>query len=204
LLRENFALRPLLCNRSRRASERGIKPLSTLSQILTQADAAIVCTGASSPVITAGMVPDRKLLLVDIGIPQQVERGALPSKVQLVGLDELVQFHQRRQKISSPRLAEAERLVDRAVEEFHAFCQEVTLAGILSELQHQQRSLLKEEIPQLLQQKFSGLAPRTREQLVGEIRALVLQYTGEIYNIFHRALCQDFNHSARANAGDRE
>ncbi|RLB59389.1 MAG: hypothetical protein DRI34_01970 [Deltaproteobacteria bacterium] len=185
---------PLRVNRTLPADgqERWLS-LSRLPEALRQVRAAVVCTGALEPVVRAEHFSagrDRPLLVVDIGIPEQVERRGLPAEVQVVGLDDLVDFHRRQTGEQGPS-PEARQLVDRAVEEFASYCQEQAYTGVLDTIQRHHRQLVGEEIPRLVNRRFGDLDERLRYRLQEEFRNIVLEYTGEVFRTVKETLLRE-------------
>lgn len=188
-LRESLGMTPLLCNRTTAGWGQGVHPLGDLGRLLEEAEAAVVCTGALAPVVRPEHLPDKALLLLDIGIPQQVERRGLPARVEVVGLDQLTDFYRsRRPVLSAPLAAEAEKLVERALDEFSAFCRETGYSAVLEALQRQQRQLLEEELQRLFEDRFAQLPVQLRERLREEMRGLLLSFSSETI----RTVCEAF------------
>ncbi len=187
-LREGLGLRPVLCNRTAAGAGDAVRPLGDLDRVLAEADAAVICTGALSPVVRPEHLPQRPLLLVDIGIPQQVEREGLPAQAEVVGLDQLADFYHRQRCKEGQSAPLADTLVERALDEFAAFCQEAGFSTVLRTMQRHQRQLLDEEIARLLDDRFGELAPQLRARLAAEMRGLLLDYSGEIMRAIHETL----------------
>jgi len=175
------------CNRTIPEDQKDrIRPITELSGVLDEIDAAIVCTGALRPIITEthvkGRAADRPLLLVDIGIPEQVQRQGLPGQVQVVGLDELTSFHREgTQECASLASEEAEKLVSRALSEFKVFCSEQSVSSILDIIQRNHRQLVVEEIPRLMAGQLAYLPETIRARLEQDLKAIVLEYTSEVF-----------------------
>jgi len=193
LLEEDEQFIPVYVNRT--VGEEGrsrIHPLSELVEVLSDVDAAIVATGAMTPVVRSEHIPvrtgDRGLLILDIGIPEQVERDGIAEHVQIAGLDELTEFYNcERSSDAESRNRETESLVDRAVDEFHAFCSENAVCGILDTVQKHHRQLVNEEIPRLIENRLAYVPEKDRERLRNDLRNIVFEYTNEVFNILKDA-----------------
>ncbi len=181
------------CNRTLPPRNReGIRPIDELPNLLSRADAVIVCTAAPEPIIgpdiTKGLPPGKPLLIIDIGIPEQVSRSNLPPRVTVTGLDELTTFHEAtRGTIHQPSSAKVDSLVDRALVEFRRFCHETSFSQILDTLQHKRRQLASETIPRLVQQRFSYMDPDLRARIELDLRAILLETTDEVFRSIREA-----------------
>jgi len=174
---------PVLCTRTPAGDQR-VRPLSELAGVLAEVDAAVVCTGAMQPVVKADLLPrDKPLLILDIGIPEQVERENIPKEVEVVGLDDLVGFFH--QSHGTPRRAEKDReaaaLVDTALDEFRVFCNEPRFSVLLDTVQRHHRRLVGEEIPRLINDRFDYLPEDARARMAFDLKHIILGYTSEVF-----------------------
>ncbi len=190
------------CNRTPMTVGNGsTRPLDELPALLACADAAIVCTGAPHPVVTAailGATPRRTpLLLVDIGIPEQAERRGLPENVTVVGLDELAAFHRTRAgesgALDETRL---EALVSETIGELAWFCSEPDYARIIEALIHRSKPILHERVSTLLATLPPEIDQRQRQELERGFRGIVQDYTNDVL--------ASVKESGRGRPGDQE
>ncbi|MBW1806983.1 MAG: hypothetical protein JRJ87_02230 [Deltaproteobacteria bacterium] len=186
VLEDARQLEPIALNRTLTPDNQDrVRPLTALEEVLDQVDAAIICTGARDKIITSSQLKPRSatrpLLLIDIGIPEQVERVGLPANVSLAGLDQLVEFHQANQVNQASNKNQARELVDRAVFEFKAFCNEQAYSGILDAIQKNHRQLVGEEIPHLIARRLDYLPDEARDRLESDLKNIVLEYTSEVF-----------------------
>jgi glutamyl-tRNA reductase len=182
---------PVMCTRS--VTDDRVRPLSELASVLSQADAAVVCTGAMQPVVKAELLPkDKPLLILDIGIPEQVERSNTPKEVEVVGLDDLVGFYY--QSHGTPRREEKDReaadLVDTALDEFRVFCCEPKFSVILDTVQRHHRRLVGEEIPRLISDRFDYLPEDARARMAFDLKHIILGYTSEVFRTIKESSLQ--------------
>jgi glutamyl-tRNA reductase len=180
---------PILCTRTPTGDPR-MRPLSELAAVLADADAAVICTGAMQPVVRAEQLPgNQPLLILDIGIPEQVERQNIPGKVEVVGLDDLVGFyyqsHGTRRKAEKDR--ETASLVGTALEEFQVFCCEPKFSVILDTVQRHHRRLVGEEIPRLITDRFDYLPENARARMAFDLKHIILGYTSEVFRTIKEA-----------------
>jgi glutamyl-tRNA reductase len=163
-----------------------VLPLAQLPRVLEEVDAVVVCTGAAAPILRAHHLPgrpaSRPLLLLDIGIPEQVEREPLPDGVQVAGLDQLVEFHQRTSgRDDLATRDEAEELVQKALVEYRVYCRQPAFSEILDAVQRQHSQAVRDGIPRVLEKSLADLPEDLRSRLGTELHAVVVGYTNEVF-----------------------
>jgi glutamyl-tRNA reductase len=177
----------ILANRTVAADQtERIRPLSELPQVFDEVDAAIICTGANQPLIDATLLDkidsQHRLLLIDIGIPEQVERADLKDHIQVAGLDELTSFYARNNLSQSANdTQEVELLVQKAIHELKVFSSTPVIPTILDTVQKHHRQLVDDEIPRLLKGRLSYLAENDRTRLESDLKSIILEYTNEVF-----------------------
>ncbi len=181
LLESQPTMQPVLCNRSVPPERAGqVHALSALPALLREVDAAIICTGAPTLVLPASELPTRDparpLLVVDIGIPEQVAREGAPEHVTVAGLDELTAFHLGARGAEVTPACECEREVDFSLREFRSFCAEPVFAEILDTVHKRHGHLVREDLPAAL----ADLPDETRARVVDELRGCIRGYTSEV------------------------
>ena len=186
-LEQDGRTQPVLVNRTIPDGRKDrVRPIADLTAVLDEVDAAVICTGAMQPILRSEQLKsrpdDRPLLLIDIGIPEQVERFNGLKNVELAGLDELTGFY----RCSCPepmvnRPEEVEELVQKALDEFRVFCNEKTFSKILDTVQRHHSQLVHEEIPRLVAERFAYLSEEVRANMEQDLRSIVLGYTGEVF-----------------------
>jgi len=179
------------CNRTLPADGGGgVRPLSELAALLCEVEAAIVCTGAPAPVVQAEQLPrdrgERPLLLVDIGIPEQVARVDGAAGVERVGLDELVAAHSTDGDVQRGQ-EEADRLVERAAEQFRRFCHEPDFVEILEAVRESNQQLAESEIPRFVSEHLADLPESDRSRLERELRQMLQSYTHQLFGSIKKA-----------------
>jgi len=169
-----------------------VQPLGDLPAALDDVDAVILCTGAPQPVLRAGDLParsaDRELVVVDIGVPRQVECAAVPAHVTICGLDELTTFH--RGGMPQPAAATAgdlTQLLDKAVTEFRAFCNQPAFAEIIDSVQRNHGRLVQEQIPRVIDSRLGYLPEDIRARLERDLKGIVLSYTSDVFRTIREA-----------------
>jgi len=172
-----------VCNRTvPRPDNHGVAPLERLPRLLAGADAAVVCSGAPGPVLQRSMIGARDaeppLLLLDLGVPEQVERG-LPRGVERVGIDELTAEAGHGQACAADD--ECERLTRRAADEFARFCGEPDYAEFLSAVQEHHRQVLHEEIPSLVRGRLGYLSDDDRARVEADLDGILHHHTHSLF-----------------------
>jgi len=171
----------VLCNRTL-PEDGDVRPLTDLGPVLAEVDAAVVCTGAPEPTVRAEHVARRTagppLLLVDLGIPEQVA-GDLPGSAERKGLDDLCQC---RTEVPAHD-AEAVDLIGRALEELRHFCREPRVRDALVEVRRRHKLLVGEELPRLVAERCAELPEPLRGRLVHDLSAALGGYTHDLLRI---------------------
>ncbi len=181
ILDEDPRFHTVRCNRT--VSEgSSVRPLDELTEILGSVDAAVFCTAAPEALVDPNALGlDRPLVLVDIGIPQQVEERPTERVVSRVGLDELVEWHQARGCEGAERACVAtEALVERALAELVRFCSEPVFTPVLERVQRRHRALVGDELSGALRERLPSLSDAERSRLESELRVLLSGFTDDV------------------------
>ncbi len=144
---------------------------------LRTADVVIVSTGADEPVLTRrhikeaiGFRPTRPLLVVDLGVPRNVEPTA--GRVENVflhtvdSLDNLIQRNLKRRKEEVPRV---EEIIDQEIGHFRSWLRGLEAEPLIARLQKQAEKIRKQELSDVLP-RFPA---ETHEELERLTRSLV-------------------------------
>jgi glutamyl-tRNA reductase len=187
----------MLCNRTLTTAWVGDEPVHSidrLPELLADADAAVVCTAAPLPVITRNRLGPRiggaPILLVDLGIPAQVD-PCLPADVaEIADLEVLQQVSGRRVVASWADLAHVRSLVNASITEFERFCQERRWSQLLRRTQERHQRYVKVDIPKVLDEVAPDLPPGLRSRLESELKGLVRSYTNAVFRDIREMLGQ--------------
>ncbi len=167
------------------------KPLSDFPAVAAQADAVVLATGSSSPVIGVDMVQQategRPLLILDVGIPRQVAQSVveLPG-IQYRCVDDLATL-----ATSGPLDADQglETEVVQQVERFRRFCLERHMVSLLKRVQEKRIEITRETIGRVVDERLSDLLDESqRTKVVQAMRELVVEYSNEVFDSLHSAL----------------
>jgi len=177
-----------------RGEEDRVRSIRELSAVMREVDAAVICTSAPHHVVRSatleGRDPGRRLLVLDLGIPEQVEALDPRTGATRAGLDDL-----KADPVGSPSPEEqqrhgrtAERLVAQAVEEFTIYAREGSVVEIYDEVRRRHERFVNVEIPAYLEKKVGGLDDSQRAHLAFGLKGMVLAYTNEIFGAIKRSL----------------
>ena len=141
------------------------------------ADVVIASTGADEPVLTRRQIqqamsrrPGRPLLVVDLGVPRNVEPSA--SRVENVflhtidSLDHLIQRNLKRRKEEAPRV---EEIIDQELAHFRTWFRGLEAEPLIARLQKQAENIRRQELAEAL----ARFPADTHEDLERLTRSLV-------------------------------
>ena len=141
------------------------------------ADLVVVATGASEPVLTAADLetamlrrPGRSLLVVDLGMPRNVDPGAARlGNVFLHHIDSLENLIQRNLKRRREEVPRVEEIVEEEIAHLLAWYRGMEAEPVIAQLQRQAERVRQQEVGAVLDR----FPPETHEQLDRLTRALV-------------------------------
>lgn len=181
-------LKPRLCNRTipvAWAGDEPVVPLEGLPELLAEVDAAVVCTAAPKPVVgepaLAKRTADHPILLVDLGIPAQVDATLHREVAEVADLDVLQQESERRVVATWADLAHVRHRVGQAIGELEKFCRERSYSRLLRSTQERHQRYIRVDIPRVIQEAAGDLPPKIRNRLEAEIKGLVRSYTNAVF-----------------------
>jgi glutamyl-tRNA reductase len=125
-----------------------VRPHAELEEAVKEADILIVATGASSPTVRAGMIPDgRDRWILDLSIPMNVdaEIGSL-SGVTLVHLDQLSRMTDSTLEARKTHIPEAEAILQQIHAEFNQWLESRRFAPVIKALKEKLQSIKEEEL----------------------------------------------------------
>lgn len=171
--------------------------LAGLESALASADVAVTATSSESPVVLADVVraamsgrEERPLVLVDLAVPADVERGAgdVPG-VRLFDVDDLRAGLDDAMASRLREVPRVEAVVESEVEDFARRYRELEVEPLLSELRRRAESIRERELERALAD-LDDLDPAVAERIDHLSRTLV------------KRLLHDPTVRARARAGD--
>lgn len=182
-------------NRTVPRGEAGVvRSIRELSRVLAEVDAAVVCTSAPHRIVKGstlgGRDRGRPLLVLDIGIPEQVAELDPGLGATRAGLDDLEADPAQRRDAEDQRRhdADAAELVGRAVSEFTIFARERSVVDLYEEVRRLHERFVDEEIPRFIEERAGGLDESERAHLAFGLKGRVLAYTNEIFRAIKRSL----------------
>ena len=168
------------------------RPLSALTALLADADGLVVATGAQravlGPEVFQGRRAGRPLVVVDIGIPQQVtaEARGLPGVLyhnvdSLVGVGRGQEPDERRDRI--------EDAVEQQVARFHRLCQERQVVRLLQRAQETRLQMIQHTVADTIRSRLGEtLDPGQQAQVEDVMKDLVREFAANVFDSVHTAL----------------
>ncbi len=184
-------------NRTRTGHEEIWRALDSLPEALATADALVIATGARRPVLDGSSfglrAPDSPLLIMDLGIPQQVEVAAreLPG-VAYHPVDALVEVRTPDEDAARDRLEDA---ITQQVARFNRFCLERHVVGLLRVAQEKRLDLIRGDVDVLVAEKMADADPATRARVADLLREVVRSYAHDVFQSVHDALEEGWRHA---------
>ncbi len=161
-----------------------VTPITELISILNQVDAAIICTSAKVPIIRTADILSRTvenpLILLDLGIPEQVDRTVNQENVYVWGLDNLISFYfQAGTRQISALKFECE--IENAIREIKFFCSRREIAEILNAIEQSHDFAVKQTIPEILENHLELVPKPIRNALADEIQSAILRISNQLF-----------------------
>jgi glutamyl-tRNA reductase len=191
LIEENLECRVIRFNRT-------VKPrhqhewisIDKLGEFIPSADALVVATGSSSPVITENELDQKRqdnLLIMDIGIPRQVsETAQYVPFVEYRNIDDLQ---------SSFELAESRKetalFQDKITKEiglFRRYCRSRDMTTFLSTIHSLKQDFVHNKIPAFFAAEMSAVNGKNRDKLEMAMKQMVNEYSANMFRAFHQAM----------------
>ncbi len=200
-IEQHLGYRVLRFNRTTAGHEDQWRPLDALVAHLDEMDALVVATGARAPVLGedafAGRTETRPLLVVDLGIPQQVSPAArsLPG-VAYHPVDALVEVRSPDEDAAWGHLEDAIR---QQVARFNRFCLERHMVGLLRTAQDKRLELMRSDVDRLIEENMGDLDEATQGRVADLLREVVRGYAQVVFRSVHEALEEGWK-----NASDKD
>ncbi len=190
LLESHTPYKLIRVNRTVWADTHAIVPLSRIEEVVEEADALVLATGALKPLFSMEEIArwkgKGKLELLDLGIPAQI--GGTDenrwNRLHYDGLDRL--FTAKSKKMDEPSEEKALEIVRQGIEEFSAFCAERPLAPLLEDAQSRHERYIHDKIPDFIEQILPEFDLTRRRQVERDLRGFIREYTNEVIEAIHR------------------
>ena len=193
MISREAGLTALAVNRSPAGA--AVKPWTALAEVLASVDAAVLCTGARSPLFD----PEQFLRLrtgaplpvLDLGIPHQADRSLHHKTLVLEGLDELRALASSAHSADQATAADTDAalqeelaldtLVDRAVAEYRIMCAGADVGELLDSVRRQHRQAVYRDVPRLVERNFTHLSVGDRAQLEEDLQRILRDCADEVF-----------------------
>ncbi len=157
-----------------------VVPWEELPAALTAADGAVCATGAADPPLTAPLVRaalagrgGRRLVLVDIAVPRDVEVGVhrLPG-VRLFDIDDLNRVSEANVQLREREVARVEAIVEREAARYAGWLHAREVVPTIAALRQRAEAIRRAELEQTLA-RISGLSEEDRQRIEALTTAIV-------------------------------
>src|SRR6185295_17268142 len=146
-------------------------------EALRTADLVIASTGAEEPVLTRAQIkeamaqrPSRPLLVVDLGVPRNVEpKAGRLENVFLHAIDSLDHLIQRNLKRRKEEVPKVEEIIEQELGHFRSWVRGLEAEPLIARLQKQAEKIRNQELAAAL----ARFPPETHEELERLTRSLV-------------------------------
>ena len=152
-------------------------PLSELPDLIKNSDIVISCTGAEEPVISRNMlddflqeVPGKKLLMVDLAIPRDIELAKdYNARIELYDLEDIklhVEQHRQKRELAIPQ---AQEIIENKLSEFLYWFEHIRYEPLYNGLGDTFEIIRQEELSSVLEK----LPEDTKEEIEMATRRMV-------------------------------
>ena len=167
--------------------------LEQLPEVLPQTDILVACTSSTEPVISAEAVKSalsarpglsRPLLILDLGLPRNVEESVSElEQVYLHDVDDLQEVVERSKAQREKEAAKAEIIVAAALEDYDRECRARTASAVIKQIRANARQMGDAELDRSLN-RLPDLSPEQRD----EVGVLVHRVLGKLLHSPTKAL----------------
>lgn len=173
------------------------RPVKELYEISAGVAGIVIASGARSPIVGPGKLDlggrEQPLVILDIGIPQQVDRSVRQDKrVRYYDVDSLLEVH----RVAVDPAAE-ERMrteVEQQVTRFHNYCMEREWIVLLKTTQSKRFEMLGDDLESFVMERLGDILDEAAQQRVAQsMRELVRDYSSDVFSAVHKALEEQWN-----------
>ena len=151
--------------------------LDELPRLLQKADILISCTGSEQPIVSASMIevlkkeiPDKKLVMMDMAIPRDIEyQKETFTNIYLFDLEDVRHHAACQQQKREAAIPQAEEIVERRLEEFMYWFDNVRHERLSASVEESFEQLREKELAEVI----NKLSPDLQNELNEATRSLV-------------------------------
>jgi glutamyl-tRNA reductase len=151
--------------------------LDQLPDLIGKADVIISCTSADYPIITREMLddallaaPDKKLIIMDMAVPRDIDvEKDYNNNIEILNLEDVQRFVKDQQTRRELAIPEAEKIIDRKLDEFIYWYNHVRYEPIYNGLDGLFETLRQQELAGILNE----LDDRTRTKIDTATKVLI-------------------------------
>jgi glutamyl-tRNA reductase len=173
------------------------RPVKELYDISRNVVGLVIASGARSPIVGPGKLDlrdrEQPLVILDIGIPQQVHRSVRQAEeVQYYDVDSLLEVH--RIAVDPEAQERMRNEVEKQVARFHNYCMEREWIVLLKTTQSKRFEMLGDDLESFVKDRLGDILDETARQRVAQtMRELVREYSGDVFSAVHKTLEEQWN-----------
>ncbi len=173
------------------------RPVKELYAISRDVAGLVIASGARSPIVGPGKLDlrgrEQPLVILDIGIPQQVDRSVRQAdEVQYYDVDSLLEVH--RVAVDPAAQERMRNEVEKQVARFHNYCMEREWIVLLKTTQSKRFEMLGDDLESFVKDRLGDILDESSRQRVAQsMRELVRDYSGDVFSAVHKALEEQWN-----------
>lgn len=192
LVEERLQCKVIRLNRTVKPQHKNIwHPLHALKDLSSQADVLITSTGSVNPIVKKDDIncrdDGRKLLIMDLGIPRQVEADV--GKMEHTDyrtIDDLMDLNDDAEKTGYIDMLE--RKIERAAMRFRRYCAESEMAFLLNALHQKRQEFVRKFIPAYIQEKLGDMNEKDRKKIETAMKQVISEYSNDVFTSIHETL----------------
>lgn len=168
-------------------------PLESLKETVREADALVVATGASRPVVDERLLHvlegKRRLVVVDIGIPPQVNPSVRDiGGVELFNLDWFTATGFGQRPHQREAIQSAQQIIESGVRRAVEWVAVRRYSHLFDSCVNLSERYKAEVLPELLRAELSVLPPDQQKLVFGSVHRLLTSYTENLFETLNREL----------------
>lgn len=143
------------------------EPLANIKSVLAKSDILIVATGAAFPTITEDMIPEHPLLILDLSIPENVDKKvAALSNTEVINVDQLSQVINATMASRRAEIPKVETIIRLRMWEFEDWMEQRELVPAIAAFRERMEFLKSYETKHLLKKESTQINDEVSNRLI--------------------------------------